>query len=212
MNMNGPSPRASPALFSFCMNLEMCGQSLALILALPLTFPLAGISLDFGTQRVDSLLVLQRLALMGHWEEVEVKVSAALTAASKCGGFLLQSELVRLHCAATIALWDEDKEENATEEARARWLASVRQGFSKCIDISTRRGLVLLSLFAAVDWLRFEIECAQFEGVAFHPSLLLALSHTQVCTHMHVRKHSCGCFLHAHSCFKLCIAQVVAKR
>ena len=143
-----------------------------------------GLPLD-GTQRVDSLLILQRLALMGHWEEVEVKVSAALNAASKCGGFL-QSELVRLHCAATIALWDEDNPENATDEAREQWLATVREGYAKCIDISANKGLVLLSLFGAVDWLRFEIQSAQFEGVAFHPSLLLALSHTQV-----HRAHDC---------------------
>jgi hypothetical protein len=165
-------------------------------LARGLTSGVAGIPLDFGTQRVDSLLVLQRLALMGHWEEVEVKVSAALTAASKCGGgVFLQSELVRLHCAATIALWDEDKAENATEDARTKWLTSVRHGFSNSIDISTRKGLVLLSLFAAVDWLRFEIQCAQFEGVAFHPSLLLALSHTQV--NKHPPPHSTSCFLYA---------------
>jgi hypothetical protein len=142
------------------------------------TSAVTGIPVDC-TQRIDSLLILQRLALMGHWEEVEIKVSAALNAASKCGGFL-QSELVRLHCAATIALWDEEKPENASEEARESWLGSVREGFAKCIDISANKGLVLLSLFGAVDWLRFEIQCAQFDGVAFHPSLLLALSHTQV--------------------------------
>lgn len=127
-----------------------------------------------GTHRLDSILLLQSLALKSEWEIVLTRVAINLTAARRCGSFW-QCELLRLNCAALIAVWDEGEEED--EEQRQAWLERVRTGFAKCIEIAENRGLCLHNLLAAVDWLRFEIASCQHEGVAFNSSLLLALSH-----------------------------------